>query len=223
MAGFYSILSRSIDALDPATPQARRRLYERATAALIAEMRGPDPALDQPEFQAAWRSLKEAIVRIETETAAAERTQAEMKAESGAESASASQPEAQAQPPAAPEAQIEPDMEAGPAAEAETESPRHRQPTAAASSAPAHVGMAAPSRPAPQLAGLRRPRLKGLLTRAFRRDPDAAPRSELPAAPGEEPSDVWSELASSQAHDNWMSDLLARASRDDPATRKKRT
>jgi hypothetical protein len=67
MAGFYSILSKGIDALDPNTPEARRKLYERATAALMTEMRGPAPALSQAEFQAAWRSLKEAIVRIETE------------------------------------------------------------------------------------------------------------------------------------------------------------
>ena len=67
MAGFYSILSKGVSALDPNTPEARRRVYERATAALIAEMRGSDPALNQSEFQVAWRSLKEAIVRIETE------------------------------------------------------------------------------------------------------------------------------------------------------------
>ena len=79
MASFYSILSKGIDALDRNTPEARRRLYERAAAALIAEMRGFDPALNQSEFQVAWRSLKEAIVKIEIEAAA--ETEAEIQTE----------------------------------------------------------------------------------------------------------------------------------------------
>lgn len=80
MTGFYSILAKGIDALDPNTLEARRRLYERATAALVAEMRGPDPALSQSEFQAAWTSLKEAIVRIESEIEAKTETAAETEA-----------------------------------------------------------------------------------------------------------------------------------------------
>ena len=79
MAGFYPILSKGINALDRDTPEARRRLYECATAALIAEMRGFDPALNQSEFQVAWRSLKEAIVKIEIEAAA--ETEAEIQTE----------------------------------------------------------------------------------------------------------------------------------------------
>ena len=55
--------------------------------------------------------------------------------------------------------------------------------------------------------------------------PDAAARSERrrPVDRGEEPSDFWSEMNSGQARDNWLSDLLARASRDDHETLKKRT
>lgn len=199
MAGFYSILSKSINALDRNTPEARRRLYERATVALIAEMRGFDPALNQSEFQVAWRSLKEAIVKIEIEAAA--ETEAEIETE------------------AEPKAKVE--------AEAQPQRDRliHR-PIATTSTSLRRAGIAAASaRPAVRLGGQRRPRLMGFLTRAFRRDPDAAARNEQkrPADRGEYPSsDFWSEMESGQPRDNWLSDVLARASRDDHATLKKR-
>jgi hypothetical protein len=201
MAGFYSILSKGINALDRNTPEARRRLYECATAALIAEMRGFDPALNQSEFQVAWRSLKEAIVKIEIEAAA--ETEAEI--------------ETEAEPKAEAEAEAE--------AQAQRDRLIHR-PIATTSTSLRRAGIAAASaRPAVRLGGQRRPRLMGFLTRAFRRDPDAAARNERRrlADRGEYPSsDFWSEMESGQPHDNWLSDVLARASRDDLATLKKR-
>jgi hypothetical protein len=205
MAGFYSILSKGINALDRNTPEARRRLYERATAALIAEMRGFDPALNQSEFQVAWISLKEAIVKIEIEAAA--ETEAETEAEI----------ETEAEPKAEAEAEAQ--------AQAQHDRLIHR-PMVTTSTSPRRAGIAAASsRPAVRLGGQRRPRLMGFLTRAFRRDPDAAARNEpkRPADRGEYPSsDFWSEMESGQPHDNWLSDVLARASRDDHATLKKR-
>ena len=195
MAGFYSILSKGINALDRNTPEARRRLYECATAALIAEMRGFDPALNQSEFQVAWRSLKEAIVKIEIEAAAETETEAEPKAETGSQ------------------------------AQAERDRFIHR-PIATTSTSLRRAGIAAGSaRPAARLGRQRRPRLMGFLTRAFRREPEAAARNERkrPADRGEYPSsDFWSEMESGQPRDNWLSDVLARASRDDDATLKKR-
>jgi hypothetical protein len=192
MADFHSILSKGINALDRNTPEARRRLYECATAAFIAEMRGFDPALSQSEFQVAWRSLKEAIVKVEAaaEAAAEMETEAEPKAE----------------------------------AQAQRDGLIH-QPTATTSSSlrPADIA-AASARPAVRL-GEQRPRLIGFLTRAFRRDSDAAARDERkrPADRGEYlSSDFWSEMESGQPHDNWLSDVLARASRADDATLKKR-
>jgi hypothetical protein len=204
MAGFYSILSKGISALDRNTPEARRRLYERATKALIAEMREFDPDLKQSEFQVAWKSLKEAIVKIEAAEAG---TEAEIETET--------------------EAGIE--TEAEPKAEAQAQRDRliHR-PIAIATTSTSlrRAGIAAASAgPAVPLGGQRGPRLMGFLTRAFRRDPDAAARNEQkrPADRGEYPSsDFWSEMESGQPHDNWLSDVLARASRDDHATLKKR-
>jgi hypothetical protein len=211
MAGFYSILSKGINALDRNTPEARRRLYECATAALIAEMRGLDPALNQSEFQVAWRSLKEAIVKIEIE--AAEEAEAETETETAAETETEVEPKAEAETETETEAQAQPD-------------PLIYRPVATISTSVRRAGIAAASaRPAVRAGAQRRPRLMGFLTRAFRRDPDAAARNERkrPAERGEYPAtDFWSEMESGQPHDNWLSDVLARASRDDHATRKKR-
>ena len=130
---------------------------------------------------------------------------------------------------AAAETEAEIETEAEPKAEAEAQAQRDRlihRPIATTSTSLRRAGIAAASaRPAVRLGGQRRPRLMGFLTRAFRRDPDAAARNERkrPADLGEYPtSEFWSEMESGQPHDNWLSDVLARASRDDPATLKKR-
>src|SRR5580704_2877288 len=67
MAGFYPLLAKAVSALDGNTREARRIPYERARAALIAEMRRADPALDQSDILAARISLEEAIGKVEAE------------------------------------------------------------------------------------------------------------------------------------------------------------
>ena len=218
MAGFYSILSKGINVLDRNTPEARRRLYERAIAALIAEMRGSDPALNQSEFQVAWRFLKEAIVKIEIEIEIEAEAETEEEAEIEAEAEVEVEAEAEA------EAEVEVAEVEAEAIEAEAEVQRDRlihRPIATTSTSLRHTGIAAsPVGPAARLGGPRRPRLMGFLTRALRRDPDAVARDERkrPADSGDPSSDFWSE----QPRDNWLSDVLVRASRDDHATLKKR-
>jgi hypothetical protein len=211
MAGFYSILSKGINALDRNTPDARRRLYERATAALIAEMGGVDPALNQSEFQAAWRSLKEAIVKIEKEAGAGAEAEAEGEAE--IETETETEAETEAEPKAEAAAQAQPDRLLD-------------RPIATTSASPRRAGIAAaPARPAVRLGRQRRPQLMEFLSRAFRREPNAAARNdrERPTDRGEYPSsDFWSRMESGQPHDSWLSDVLARASRNDHATLKKR-
>jgi hypothetical protein len=68
MADLYAILAKAIDGLDPNTKEARRRLYERARAALVAETR----VVHQPEadFLEVLGSLEEAIQRLEAEAEA---------------------------------------------------------------------------------------------------------------------------------------------------------
>jgi hypothetical protein len=50
MADYYSIMANAVRVLDWNTRDARRQLYERARAALITQMRGTTPALDQSDI-----------------------------------------------------------------------------------------------------------------------------------------------------------------------------
>ena len=67
MADYYSIIAKAVDALDGNTKDARRGLYERARAALIAEIRRADPALNQSDILIARMSLEEAIGKVEAQ------------------------------------------------------------------------------------------------------------------------------------------------------------
>jgi hypothetical protein len=73
MADYYSIVARAVGALDPNTGEARRRLYERARGALLAEMTSAALALDPSDINAARNSLEEAIGQVESEARREER------------------------------------------------------------------------------------------------------------------------------------------------------
>jgi hypothetical protein len=168
MIDLYSILTKAVGALDPNTPQARRSLYERARAALVAETRGSDPVLNQADFEAAWNSLEEVIGRIE--------------------------------------------------ADAQRERLSRRPTPTKSTSLPRGSAVTASPRPAMRSGEQHRRPLMRFLTRVFGRDPDGASRYERrrPAERGEGlPSNLSGEMDSAQGRDNWLSDLLARASRDE--------
>jgi hypothetical protein len=67
MADYYSIMVKAVRALDRNTGDARRRLYDRARAALLAEMRSVDLALALSDIMAAQMCLEEAIGKIEAD------------------------------------------------------------------------------------------------------------------------------------------------------------
>ena len=51
MADYYPLIARAIAGLDPSAPgESRRALYERARAALIAQLRGVQPPLSESEI-----------------------------------------------------------------------------------------------------------------------------------------------------------------------------
>jgi hypothetical protein len=56
MADYYTIIAKAVDGLDPNTGAARRRLYDRARVALVAEMRSARNGLDESDILAAQRS-----------------------------------------------------------------------------------------------------------------------------------------------------------------------
>jgi hypothetical protein len=67
MGDYYSIVAKAVGALDRNTGDARRRLYERARAALIAELRSADVAPDLSDMMTAQMLLELAIGEVEAD------------------------------------------------------------------------------------------------------------------------------------------------------------
>jgi hypothetical protein len=178
MADYYSIIARAVGGLDPNTSAARRRLYERARVALIAEMRSAENALDEADILVAQASLERAILKIE--------------------------------------ADAEPDQDA------DFANAREAIPPPAA--ALPRVGVvAAPGPPPHRLAnhnGEHRPGpLARLWTRVIRGGGNDALGAERIAGAGALPFSRFPHDANSALRrDTWLTDLLARASREEDAS-----
>jgi hypothetical protein len=70
MADYYPLIARAIAGLDPNAPgESRRALYERARAALIAQLRGVQPPLSESEITRERLALEEAVRKVEAEAA----------------------------------------------------------------------------------------------------------------------------------------------------------
>src|SRR5260370_9192807 len=70
MADYCPVIARGIAGLDPSAPgESRRALYERARAALIAQLRTVDPPLSESEITRERLSLEEAVRKVESEAA----------------------------------------------------------------------------------------------------------------------------------------------------------
>ncbi|MFN5687673.1 MAG: hypothetical protein ACK46T_26380, partial [Bradyrhizobium sp.] len=83
MADYYPLIARAIAGLDPNAPgESRRALYERARAALIAQLRSVQPPLSESEITRERLSLEEAVRKVEAE--AAQRAREAQRASCGA-------------------------------------------------------------------------------------------------------------------------------------------
>ena len=70
MADYYPLIARAVAGLDPNAPgESRRALYERARAALIAQLRSVQPPLSESEITRERLSLEEAVRKVESEAA----------------------------------------------------------------------------------------------------------------------------------------------------------
>src|SRR3569623_1096929 len=69
MAEYYPLNARAVAGLDKNTGENRRALYERARAALVNQLRGVDPPLDEADITRERLGLEEAIRRLEAEAA----------------------------------------------------------------------------------------------------------------------------------------------------------
>ncbi|HZD92341.1 MAG TPA: hypothetical protein VE224_19780 [Pseudolabrys sp.] len=73
MADYEPLIARAVAGLEQSTGENRRALYERARSALVAQLRGVDPPLDEGEITRERMALEEAIRKVEADAAAKER------------------------------------------------------------------------------------------------------------------------------------------------------
>jgi hypothetical protein len=70
MTDYYPLIARAIAGLDPSAPgESRRALYERARAALVAQLRSVQPPLSESEISRERLSLEEAVRKVESKGA----------------------------------------------------------------------------------------------------------------------------------------------------------
>lgn len=69
MADYYPLIARAVAGLDKNTGENRRALYERARAALVNQLRGVDPPLEESDITRERLALEESIRRLEAEAA----------------------------------------------------------------------------------------------------------------------------------------------------------
>src|SRR2546421_3761007 len=69
MADYYPLISRAVAGLEKNSGENRRALYERARAALLAQLRGVTPALNESDITRERLALEESIRKVEAESA----------------------------------------------------------------------------------------------------------------------------------------------------------
>src|SRR5215471_16705416 len=68
MADYHPLITRAVEGLANNTAEGRRTLYERARAALVAQLRGIDPPLSEAEITRERLALEDAIRKVEAES-----------------------------------------------------------------------------------------------------------------------------------------------------------
>lgn len=68
MADYYPLIARAVAGLDTNTGENRRALYERARSALVNQLRGVDPPLDEADITRERLALEDAIRRLEADS-----------------------------------------------------------------------------------------------------------------------------------------------------------
>jgi len=69
MADYYPLIARAVSGLEKNSGENRRALYDRARTALVSQLRGVEPALDETDITRERLSLEEAIRKVEAEAA----------------------------------------------------------------------------------------------------------------------------------------------------------
>src|ERR1700691_4900708 len=69
MADYYPLIAKAVTGLEKSTGEARRALYDRARTALLAQLRGVEPALSESDITRERLALEESIRKVEAEAA----------------------------------------------------------------------------------------------------------------------------------------------------------
>ena len=69
MADYYPLIAKAVTGLEKSTGETRRALYDRARTALLAQLRGVEPALSEADITRERLALEEAIRKVEGEIA----------------------------------------------------------------------------------------------------------------------------------------------------------
>src|SRR5947199_9874036 len=69
MADYYPLISRAVGALEKNSGENRRAIYDRARAALLAQLRGVTPPLDESDITRERLALEESVRKVEAESA----------------------------------------------------------------------------------------------------------------------------------------------------------
>jgi len=69
MADYYPLIARAVGGLEKNSGENRRALYDRARAALVSQLRGVEPTLDETDITRERLALEEAIRKVEAESA----------------------------------------------------------------------------------------------------------------------------------------------------------
>src|SRR6185437_498181 len=76
MADFYPLIAKAVSGLDKNTGENRRALYDRAFSALVSQLRGVEPPLDETDITRERLALEEAIRKVEAEASKRPRSDA---------------------------------------------------------------------------------------------------------------------------------------------------
>jgi hypothetical protein len=181
MADYHPLIARAVAGLEKNTGENRRSLYERARVALVAQLRGVAPALDESEITRERLALEEAIRKVEAEAARHAREAARPTVIKRAEAPRREEPPRQPRQPVPP-------ASTRPASSPSLSAPEN--------AAPAAQRPTAPSRPTLQDEGLKEfrdnsgtPKAAGETRRPKPADQEPAPKSNVPpAAPTSPPA-----------------------------------
>jgi hypothetical protein len=67
-ADYYSVIAQAVNRLEPSTAETRRTIYDRARAAMVAQLRSLAPPLRESDINLEQLALERTIRKVETES-----------------------------------------------------------------------------------------------------------------------------------------------------------